>query len=129
MTVTTAFLSGGFFGYDGVHPTSIGYAIFTNDLITFINANYKTSIPAVNLSPFLFNGNAQAGGYPVGLNFSPEETLAWAAEIWGNESFRDTFSALFSVTAPEWSSRHVPVAPGSGTILQGVERHGRVDQP
>jgi lysophospholipase L1-like esterase len=129
MIVTTSYLQGGFFGYDGVHPTSIGYAIFANDLISFINANYGTSIPAVNLSPFLFNGNAQAGGYPVGLSFSSEETLAWAAEIWGNESFRNSFSALFSVTAPEWSSRHVPVAPGSGRILQGVERHGRVEQP
>jgi hypothetical protein len=127
MSITTSFLSGGFFGYDGVHPTSIGYAIFTNDLISFINANYQASIPAVNLSPFLFNGNAQPGGYPASLILSPEETLAWAAEIWGNEDFRNSFSALFSVTAPEWSSRHVPVAPGDGTILQGVE-HGRVEQ-
>ena len=130
MIVTTSFLSGGFFGYDGVHPTSTGYAITANDLISFINANYGTSIPAVNLAPFLFNGNAQAGGYPVGLSFSPEETLAWAAEIWGNEDFRNSFSALFSVTAPAWSSRHEPVGPSSGTILQGVERHHRgVEQP
>ncbi len=28
LTVTTAYLQGGFFGYDGVHPTSLGYAIF-----------------------------------------------------------------------------------------------------
>jgi lysophospholipase L1-like esterase len=129
MIITTDYLKGGFFGYDGVHPTSIGYAIVANDLISFINANYGTSIPAVDLSPFLFNGNSQPGGYPVSLNFSPEETLAWAAEIWGNEEFRNGFSALFSVTAPKWSSRHVPVAPGSGTILPGVERHDRVEQP
>ena len=127
--ITTSYLSGGFFGYDGVHPTSLGYAIAANDIISFINANYRTSIPAVDLSPFLFNGNSQPGGYPVGLNFSPEETLAWAAEIWGNEDFRNSLSALFPVTAPEWTSRHEPVAPGSGTILQGVERQGGIEQP
>jgi len=31
MTVSTAYPLGGFFGYDGVHPTSIGYAIIARD--------------------------------------------------------------------------------------------------
>ncbi|HSB36305.1 MAG TPA: hypothetical protein VLH41_05475, partial [Thermoanaerobaculia bacterium] len=61
MTVSTAYLSGGFVGYDGIHPTSIGYALIARDLIAFINANYGNSIPDVDMSPFLTRGNTSPG--------------------------------------------------------------------
>ncbi|MEO6326933.1 MAG: SGNH/GDSL hydrolase family protein [Thermoanaerobaculia bacterium] len=86
MTVTTSFLSGGLFSYDGVHPTSLGYAIFADEIIRFINDNYGNNIPRPNLSPFFFNGNAQSGGYPLSaFPLTPVETIAWGAEIFNSE--------------------------------------------
>ena len=95
MTVSTAYLSGGFFGYDGVHPTSIGYAIIARDLIAFINANYGNSLPDIDMTPFLTHGNTSPGGYPVGLSLSPEDALKWAAEIYSPENWDNSLKYMF----------------------------------
>jgi hypothetical protein len=50
--LTSAFLSGGVFSYDGVHPTDLGYAIVANEWINVINA-HGGSVPPVNLGPYL----------------------------------------------------------------------------
>jgi len=106
LTVTTAYLSGGFFGYDGVHPTSLGYAIFAQELIDFINANYGNSIASIDMSPYLFNGNTSPGGFPVGLSLTPEESLKWAAGIYSPENWNSSLKYVFTQPA-----RHA-VAPG-----------------
>ena len=62
--VSSAFLTGGFFGYDGFHPTELGYAIIANDLVKTINAQLGTKVPQVNLRPFL-EGSATAGATSV----------------------------------------------------------------
>ena len=62
-----AYLAGGVFSYDGVHPTATGYAIVADDLVQFVNANYGTSIPRVDMYPYLFNGNSSSGGFPTQL--------------------------------------------------------------
>lgn len=51
--LTSAYLSGGVFSYDGVHPTELGYALVANQWIDAINAN-GGAVPRVNLDPFLF---------------------------------------------------------------------------
>jgi lysophospholipase L1-like esterase len=51
---SSAFLTGGVFGYDGVHPTAFGYAYIANLFIGAINAQYNGNIPAVDLYPFVF---------------------------------------------------------------------------
>jgi hypothetical protein len=56
MNFTSAFLTGGIFSYDGVHPTPFGYAYIANLFIDAINARFGGDIPLVNLSPFIFNG-------------------------------------------------------------------------
>jgi hypothetical protein len=43
-----AFIRGNLFSLDGVHPTSRGYAVITNEFIKVINANYGSTIPQVN---------------------------------------------------------------------------------
>lgn len=50
--VTADFLTGGLFGYDGVHPTDLGYALLANEWINTINGT-GASLPLVDLSPFL----------------------------------------------------------------------------
>ena len=51
VTYTSAFLTGGIFSYDGVHPTDMGYAISANEWIRLMNAN-GASLPEVDLLPF-----------------------------------------------------------------------------
>jgi lysophospholipase L1-like esterase len=52
ITFTNAFLTGGLFSNDGVHPTEAGYALIANEFIRVINAN-GGSVPEVDLAPFL----------------------------------------------------------------------------
>jgi lysophospholipase L1-like esterase len=54
ITFTSAFLTGGIFSYDGVHPTPLGYAYIANQFIEAINEHYDAEIPLVNLFPFIF---------------------------------------------------------------------------
>jgi lysophospholipase L1-like esterase len=106
LTVTTSYLQGGVFGYDGVHPTSLGYAILASELIDFINANYGSSLGSIDMTPYLFNGNTSPGGFPVGLGLTQQETLKWAAEIYSPENWESSLKYLFTQPA-----RHA-VAPG-----------------
>lgn len=73
VTLTSSYLAGGMFSYDGVHPTATGYAVVADSLVQFVNANYGTSLPRVNMYPYLFNGNSQAGGFPMTAVGTPSE--------------------------------------------------------
>src|SRR4029079_8444772 len=53
VTFNSAFLTGGLFSYDGVHPTLFGYAYVANLFIDAINEKFGGHIPAVDLSPFM----------------------------------------------------------------------------
>lgn len=57
----TSFLTGGIIGYDGVHPTPLGYALTANFFIDAINERYDADIPPVNLFPFIFGPDGSAG--------------------------------------------------------------------
>lgn len=52
ITLTSDFLSGGIFSYDGVHPSDIGYAVVANEWIRVINQS-GGSLPFVNLGEVL----------------------------------------------------------------------------
>jgi hypothetical protein len=58
VTYTSAYLSGGVFSYDGVHPTKFGYAYVANLFIDAINAKFGTQVGLVNLFPFVFGPSA-----------------------------------------------------------------------
>ena len=61
ITFNSAFLTGGLFSYDGVHATTIGYALVANLFIEALNAKYGATIPAVDLAQFFFqNGERSA---------------------------------------------------------------------
>jgi lysophospholipase L1-like esterase len=72
VTYRSAFLTGGTFSYDGVHPTPFGYAYVANLFIDAINAKFGGDIPPVNLFPFVFGTNkaAKAAGEDAGFVFT-----------------------------------------------------------
>ncbi|HET9212737.1 MAG TPA: SGNH/GDSL hydrolase family protein [Thermoanaerobaculia bacterium] len=95
---TSAFLTGGIFGYDGVHPTALGYAYIANQFIDAINAFYGADIPEVDLYPFVFG--------PL-----PNQTAALAAPLTGKGVPQATGfvftpearrSLLQSLNLPKW---------------------------
>jgi hypothetical protein len=52
ITLTSSFLTGGLFGYDGLHPTDLGYALIAGEWIRFINAR-GGQLPEIDLGPYL----------------------------------------------------------------------------
>lgn len=54
VTYTSAFLTGGVFSYDGVHPSAFGYAFVANLFIAAINEKFGTDVEPANLFPFMF---------------------------------------------------------------------------
>lgn len=61
--LTSSFLTGGLFSYDGVHPQSLGYAVVANEMVRTINAAYGAQVPEVDFRPFF--GGAQAATTPL----------------------------------------------------------------
>lgn len=102
VTLTSSYLAGGMFSYDGVHPTATGYAVVADSLVQFVNDQYGMSLPRVNMYPYLFNGNSQAGGYPTN-SFGPptqEQIVEWAAAYFTPETL-DGFWKTMGVSIDE----------------------------
>ena len=49
-TFTTAYIAGGLFSLDGVHPSSKGYGIVANQYIKAMNASFGMHVPYVNIN-------------------------------------------------------------------------------
>lgn len=88
ITLTSAFLTGGIFSYDGVHPTELGYAITANEWIRVINQN-GGRLEEVDLSPFLRVTTATARAAAEALGAQPVE---YSLDAW--ESLREVFPLL-----------------------------------
>lgn len=127
LAITTAFLSGGAFGYDGVHPTSIGYAIAADDLIQTINYYWNNNLPRVNMQTYLANGDTWPGGYPNGsvlFSPTPTEQIDWAAAIFTPETWHDRLRYVF----PDMSRKSGTIRPLEGmpiSIEPGSPARGR----
>jgi lysophospholipase L1-like esterase len=50
-TFSTAYITGGAFSYDGVHPSSRGAVMMANEFIKVINATYGATIPPIDYGP------------------------------------------------------------------------------
>ncbi|OWY22493.1 hypothetical protein C7N43_08805 [Sphingobacteriales bacterium UPWRP_1] len=50
--VNTDFISGGFFGLDGIHPHDRGYALLANFFIQKVDSIYSATIPQMNIDKF-----------------------------------------------------------------------------
>jgi hypothetical protein len=66
--LTTSFLTGGMFSYDGVHPTALGYALIAREWIKAINANYGATLADIDLRPFLTGEGAAAATTVLAAN-------------------------------------------------------------
>ena len=75
LKVDSTFLTGGVFGYDGVHLTDLGYALVANEWITVINDN-GGAIPLIDLSPIM--GIASGPGVTSGP--APTPPFRFSAE-------------------------------------------------
>lgn len=102
ITFNADFLTGGVFSYDGVHPTSFGYAYVANAFIGAINAQFGGEIPLANLAPAMFTEPA------------PESAMADARKairqtVWTRYFF--TPAALANLEAV-LQPKVVPASPG-----------------
>ena len=87
ITITARYLSGGFFSLDGVHPTTIGYAVAADELIQFINANFGNAIPRVDMPTFF--GAAIDGSVGLIQPSSNEALLSIVAQIYSPKNWDD----------------------------------------
>ena len=93
LTYTAAFLTGGIFSYDGVHPERFGYAFVANAFIEAINDHYDDDIPLVDLYPFVFGpsvaGDAELSSF-VGFVFTAEaeRNLRFALNVPSDEELK-----------------------------------------
>lgn len=112
LTATTSYLAGGIVSYDGAHLSSLGEAILATDLINFINASFGNNLPLPDMYRYLFNGNTSSGGYPIppasGLAPTPDETLSWAAAVFGPETWHQNLQFFFPDTSKRRSVRVSP---------------------
>ena len=51
--LTAAFLTGGLFSYDGIHPQRLGYAVVANEMIKRMNQAFGSRVPEVDLRPYV----------------------------------------------------------------------------
>jgi lysophospholipase L1-like esterase len=96
VTYTGAFLSGGVFSYDGVHPTAFGYAYIANLFIAAINAKFGNDIEPVNLYPFVFGTATGASSLAASSSIDAESLVPF---VFTNEARRNLLLAL---NVPKW---------------------------
>ncbi len=61
VTVTTKYLTGGIFSFDGIHPNNAGYTVFTDEFTKWINSTYGTTLPRPNVLQALFTPDVPPG--------------------------------------------------------------------
>lgn len=101
IVLTSSYLAGGVFSYDGVHPSATGYAIVADELVKFVNASFGTNLPRVNMATYLFNGNSSAGGFPKAAFGEPSQQaiIDFAAEYFTAGTL-EAFWKTMGVEAP-----------------------------
>jgi lysophospholipase L1-like esterase len=104
VTLTTSFLTGGIFSYDGVHPSSIGYAVVADQFIQAINAQAGTDIPRPNLGTILFTPNVPAVSGAVQGSRSP----GYDSSLWRNAMDEAGVTSRFQVRLPSTSDPRPP---------------------
>lgn len=88
--LTSSFLTGGLFSYDGVHAQTLGYAVIANELLKFINAQYGSEYPEVDLRGYLLSAQSATTVQAAGAVFSLE-----------------AFESLLGVLVPEAQTAHL----------------------
>ena len=63
---TSAYVTGGIFSLDGVHPTDLAHAVLANTMIDAVNARFGSTVPRVDLNTA---GSATASSLKPALGF------------------------------------------------------------
>ena len=63
-TYTTAFVTGGLFSLDGVHPTDVAHAALANLMIDAVNARFGSTVPRLNVSQWATPTSSRARPAP-----------------------------------------------------------------
>ncbi|MDP9120362.1 MAG: SGNH/GDSL hydrolase family protein [Acidobacteriota bacterium] len=104
ITFNANFLTGGVFSYDGVHPTSFGYAYIANAFISAINDKYGAAIPPADLGAAIFNPSG--GTVPVSAGAATKALLT-------DDALRTLFWAMsWPTTLPEGGTPAPPPRHG-----------------
>ncbi|MEO8217174.1 MAG: SGNH/GDSL hydrolase family protein [Acidobacteriota bacterium] len=93
--LNTSFLTGGAFGYDGFHPTDIGYTLIANEFIKTINNAYGTKIPQASLLPFFANNAPEDSAQQI-----PQDGMTFSFSLLTWESIYGISGADRTVEAP-----------------------------
>jgi len=100
---SAAFLTGGVFAYDGVHPTHFGYAFVANAFIAAINEKFGADIPPADLSAAMFDesiGNPMAAAAAASRESSAASSssaaspMVWTQYLFTAEAMRNLESVL-----------------------------------
>jgi lysophospholipase L1-like esterase len=84
---TSAFVTGGLFSLDGVHPNDFGYALMANQLIGAVNSKFGSAIPLVNPADY---------ASPTSSAAKPSDYSRYPAAV---EGLDVTFEQLFPFRA------------------------------
>jgi lysophospholipase L1-like esterase len=126
VTYTNAYLTGGLFSYDGVHPTPFGYAYIANAFIAAIDAKFGASIKPVNLYPFQF-GTPALGGTPSANSGASLAGAALSPEAIRNILWMTTGDTDFIAHHPEGGTTDgggTPPPPTTPTPTPHKRHHG-----
>lgn len=119
--VTTDYLTGGIFSYDGVHPSNAGYAIVADEMIQFINSTYGVHLARPNVYEALFQPDTPPGSGSQARRDSVEVGLCGPYHF----SFRSWQSVLDSFAA----GPGLPTARVDGAPLFNPQRTSGIYQP
>jgi hypothetical protein len=125
ITLTTAFLTGGIFSYDGVHPSTIGYTIVASEFIKAINDQTGSSYRQPNFATALFTPNPPDPG--TGGNLQAGGPWHYTFDMWKDVLGSTVSSRVMRVAMPAApiapAPRVVPAAPRTDRPTRTLGRH------
>jgi lysophospholipase L1-like esterase len=104
VTYGSAFLTGGLFSYDAVHPTAFGYAYIANLFIEAINEKFGGNIEPVDLYPFVFGTNGIGNPTAADVEFFEPEKVVFSEEA--AKSVTDLFQKAKAPKKPRRPRKH-----------------------
>lgn len=112
---SAAYLTGGLFSYDGVHPTRLGYGVIANAFIEAINDTFAAAVPLVDLERLAFDSpiTPAAAGVTTASTDNRWTPFVYTRKAWKNLRYALGIDAGNSQT---------PRPPGSPTPPNRPER-------
>ena len=124
ITLTSAFLTGGVFSFDGVHPSTIGYTIVATEFIKAINAQTSSNFPQPSFANALFTPNPPNPGTAAGSSVAGG-AWGYTYDMWrdvlASTHSADVAAAMVLPSLPQ-APRVAPSLPSSPRTARRVER-------